>query len=153
MKKIEIYFLIIICLFITGCGKDKVKVVTTLDNFNTVLVSKNFTVNSNMNAYESVDYIVDSKKAYLDDIEIEMLEYTDSDYSKKVHDNQIESFNLLKNTGAYELNDEGSNYYRYELVSNGYFMISTRVDNTLIYCKTLLENKETVEEIFNELGY
>ena len=48
---------------------------------------------------------------------------------------------------------KGKNYYRYELVSNGYYMINTRVDNTLIFCKVMLNDKETVDEILDELGY
>ena len=32
-------------------------------------------------------------------------------------------------------------------------MISTRVDNTLIFCKTLITNKEVIEKIYNEIGY
>lgn len=153
MKKLSVYLLMIMCLFMTGCGEDKVKVSVTLDDFNTVLTNKGFTVNDNMNAYSGVDYIIDSKKAILDDIEIEMVKYSNSDYAGKVLDSQIDSFNLLKSTGAQEKKDKGSNYYRYSLVSNGRYMISTRVDDTLVFCKTLLENKEIVEEIYNELGY
>ena len=153
MKRISIYFLLIVCLFVTGCGTDKVKEVATLDKFDNVSVNNSFVVNDNMESYKNVDYIVEAKKAVLNDIEIEMIKYTSSDYAKTVHDGQIDSFNLLKNTGAYEEKNKGSNYYRYVLVSNGYYMVSTRVDDTLVFCKTLLVNKETVEKIYEELGY
>lgn len=153
MKRISIYFLMIVCLFVTGCGTDKVKEVATLDEFDNVSVNNSFVVNDNMESYKNVDYIVEAKKAVLNDIEIEMIKYTNSDYAKTVQDGQIDSFNLLKNTGAYEEKDKGNNYYRYALVSNGYYMISTRVDDTLVFCKTLLGNKETVEKIYEELGY
>jgi len=106
-----------------------------------------------MKAYQNVDYIVGSKIAKYDDIEIELVKYTDSDYAKKVQDSQIESFNLLKSTGASEKKNKGSNYYKYVLISNGYYMISSRIDNTLIFCKTSLGNKGAVEKLFNELGY
>lgn len=153
MKRISIYFLMIVCLFVTGCGTDKVKEVATLDEFDNVSVNNSFVVNDNMESYKNVDYIVEAKKAVLNDIEIEMIKYTSSDYAKTVHDGQIDSFNLLKNTGAYEEKDKGNNYYRYALVSNGYYMVSTRVDDTLVFCKTLLGNKETVEKIYEDLGY
>lgn len=153
MKKLSIYFLIIVCLFMTGCGNDKEKVVITLDDFDKTLTDKGFTVYDNMDDYSEFDYIVMAKVAVLDDIEIEMIKYTTNDYAVKVQDSQIENFNLLKNTGAYEDKEKGSNYYKYVLVSNNRYMINSRVDDTLIFCKTLLENKEKVEEIYSELGY
>ena len=125
----------------------------TIDDFSTITSNNNFVVNSNMDNYKNIDYIVDSKKAILDGMEIEMVKYTDSDSAKKVQDGQIDSFNLLKNTGAYEEKNKGSNYYRYVLVSNGYYMISVRVDDTLIFSKTALENKEIIEKIYDQFGY
>ena len=135
MKKLSIYFLMVMCLFMTGCGEDKEKVVITLDDFETTLTGHGFTVSDNMGAYSNVDYIVDAKKAVLDDIEIEMVKYTDSEYATKVQDSQIESFNLLKSTGAHENKEKGSNYYKYILVSNGRYMVNTKVEDTLVFCK------------------
>ena len=149
MKKLSICLLFIMCLFITGCGS--VKDVISLEDFGTVVTDKGFVVY--LQDYSSVNYINEARLAKVDGIEIEMINYTDSKYAKQVQDEQIESFNLTKTTAAWEHKDKGKNYYRYELVSNGYYMINTRVDNTLIFCKTLLENKEKVENIFNELGY
>ena len=65
----------------------------------------------------------------------------------------LDSFNLLKSTGASEKKDKGDNYYKYFLISNNYYMVSSRVDNTLIFCKTLLTNKEEVDKVLDELGY
>ena len=103
--------------------------------------------------YTGVSYINEARIASMEGVEIQMINYTEAKYAEKVQNEQIESFNLLKTTGAWEKKDSGKNYYRYEIVSNGYYMINTRVDNTLIYCKTLLENKDTVQSLFNELGY
>lgn len=164
MKKLSIYLLILGCLFITGCGEDKVKEVATIDEFDTAVMSKNFSI-SDEDKYPDVDYILDYSVAYYDgngngysdndttDILIEMVKYSDSDYADKAQSNHIESFNLLKTTAAYEENDKGSNYYRYVLVSNNRYMISVRVDDTLVFCKTMLQNKELVDEIFDEIDY
>ena len=97
MKKLSIYFLIIVCLFMTGCGNDKEKVAITLDDFDKTLTDKEFTVYDNMDDYSGIDYIVMAKKAVLDDIEIEMIKYTTNDYAVKVQDSQIENFNLNVN--------------------------------------------------------
>ena len=153
MKKLSVYLLLIGFLLITGCGSNKVKEVATLDTFERVSINQGFTVNDNMEMYKDVDYILESKKAIYDDIEIEMVRYTDSDYATRAQDNHIESFNLLKNTGAFVEKEKGSNYYSYALVSNGRYMISTKVGETLLFSKTMLKNKEKVDALINALGY
>ena len=82
-----------------------------------------------------------------------MIKYTDNESAEKVLEGHIESFNLLKSTGASEKDTKGDNYHKYFLVSNNRYMISVRVENTLVFCKTLITNKETVDKVLNELGY
>lgn len=151
MKKINIYLLIIMCLFIGGCTSNKTKEPTTLENFSTELTNNNFQVV--LGDYSNIDYIIESRIGTINDIQIEMIKYTDSDYANKVHEEHIESFNLLKSTGAAEVKDKGKNYYKYSLVSNGYYMISSRIDDTLIFCKTSINNKSQVDSIYTKLGY
>lgn len=153
MKKLSISLLLIICLFMTGCGEPKTKELITLDDFSMILANNNFSISDNNDSYGNVSYIEGSMKAVLDDIEIEMIDYTDNKSAEKVLEGHIESFNLLKNTGAHEKNTKGDNYHRYFLVSNNKYMISARVQDTLIFCKTDLDNKDMVDKIFEELGY
>lgn len=153
IKNLGALLLVIICLFITGCGTNKTKEVATLDEFDNIASNKNFIVSDNMGLYSGVDYILESRKAVYEDIEIEMVKYSDSDYAKKALDNHIESFNLLRSTGAYEAEDKGKNYKSYELISNGRYMFSIRVEDTLIFGKVMLEDKEIAQEIIDELGY
>lgn len=151
MKKLNICLLVIVCLFMVGCTSNKTKETTTLENFSTELSNNNFQVV--LKDYSNIDYIVESRVGTYNDIEIEMIKYTDSSYADKVHGEHIESFNLLKSTGAAEVKDKGKNYYKYSLVSNGYYMISSRVDDTLIFCKTSINNKDLVDSIYTNLGY
>ena len=106
-----------------------------------------------MDTYSSVDYILDSRKAVDGDTEIEMVVYIDSETADKALNYHISSFETLKSTAAAEKEKEGKNYHSYFLISNNRYMISTRVDNTLIFSKSMLENKELVEKIISELGY
>lgn len=152
-KNIIISLLLIMIVFITGCSSNKIKVAATLDSFNTVTTNKGFTVTNNTEAYKDVNYITGSMKAIYEDIEIEMVQYSDSETAGLAQDSHIESFNLLRSTGAHEVKDKGKNYYRYALVSNGRYMISSRIDNTLIFCKAMLDDKELVEKIMDELDY
>lgn len=153
MKKLSLCILMLMCFVMSGCGKEKLKEVTTLDEFNTIATNNGFVVNDNMKDYSSLSYINGSKKAVLDDIEIEMVEYTDSDSAEKVLKGHIDNFVVRKSTAAHEKDTKGDNYHRYFLVSNNMYMISARVENTLIFCRTDLDNKETVDKLFEELGY
>jgi hypothetical protein len=110
-------------------------------------------VADNMGSYDGVSYITASKIATSGDISIEMVVYTDSDSAKKVQDNQIESFKKIKNTATTENKEKGANFYKFWMISNGYYMVNSRIDNTLIFCKTPFKNKEKIEAVLNELGY
>ena len=151
MKKI--FLLLCFLLLITGCGSMGSKESINLDSFNTLATESSFTVEDNMNSYLDIDYISGAMKATLDDITIEMIIYTDNDNAIKVQNSQIDSFRTIKATGATEHKEKGDNYYKFWMVSNGYYMVNSRVDNTLVFCKTLLKNKEKVEELFDSLGY
>ena len=155
MKKLGVFLLMALCLFMTGCGEDKTKEVATLDEFATIASNNNFVVTDNSSNYSTVSYINSSRKATYnnDTIEMEMIEYSDSESAEKVLEAHIESFNLLKSTAAHEKDTKGDNYHKYFLVSNNMYMVSARVENTLLFCKTNINNKDTVDKIFNELGY
>ena len=153
MKKFGICLVLVMFLFMSGCKSSESKIVTSLDNFESVLKNEGFEVYNKTDSFKSIGYINGSMRATLDAVVIEMFEYTDSDTAKKILSEHVESFNLLKSTGAHEIKEEGQNYQRYGLVSNGYFMISVQVDNTVIFCKTFLDNKEMIDNIYNKLGY
>ena len=82
-----------------------------------------------------------------------MIVYDDNEKAEKVQLSHIESFDLLKTTGAQAKKEKGNNFYHYSLISNNRYMASTRIDNTLIFCKVMVEDKELVESLINELGY
>ena len=153
MRKIGIYFILMMFLFITGCKSSESKIVTSLDNFESVLTNENFTVTDKSDKYSEISYITGTKQAISGHLIIEMFEYTDVETAQKVHSEHIKNFNLLKSTGAHEINNQGQNFYKYALVSNGYYMISVQVDNTVIFCKAFLDNKTTIDGIFDKLGY
>lgn len=151
-KRYFILLGLVICLILTGCGGGSKEVKSTSD-FNTIASNNGFTVNDNMSTYSGNDYITGAMVATTSDITIEMVIYDSVENANKVQEGQIDSFNLLKSTGASEKKDKGDNYYKYFLISNNYYMVSSRVDNTLIFCKTLLTNKEEVDKVLDELGY
>lgn len=152
MKKIYLITLLILSIFITGCSKESKEVITT-DSFNTLAESNNFTYEDNSSSYSKYSYILNASIAKYNDISIEFITYDTEENAKKVQDSQIKSFNTLKSTGAAETKNKGKNYYKYILISNNYYMISSRINNTLIFCKTPLTNKDNVEKLINSIGY
>ena len=59
----------------------------------------------------------------------------------------------MRGTGTELHNDEGKNYRKFWMISNGYYMVSSRIDNTLIFAKVLLENREKVDSVLEDMGY
>ena len=155
MKKINLFLLIISILLFTGCGNDiKNKEIKSIENFNQVAINNGFNVNDNKENYTEYNYIIKASIAtFGSDITIEMIEYDNKENAIKVQQSQINNFALLKSTGAKEKNIKGDNYHKHYLISNNHYMVSTRVENTLIFCKTLLINKDKVDNILDELEY
>lgn len=152
MKKI--YLLLIILMFgVTGCTNDKVRDMASLDKFSSVALSNNFEVSSNMDSYDDVDYILNAMVAKLGTDEVHMVQYKDIDSAKTVQEKQIEQFNVRKSTGASINKDKGSNYYKYVMISNNMYMVSSRIDNTLVFCMVSLDSKDSVIKVMDEIGY
>ena len=53
----------------------------------------------------------------------------------------------------YSVTDANQSFFYVMIISNNKYMASTRIDNTLIFCKVMVEDKELVESLINELGY
>lgn len=152
MKRVKYLVAIFMCLLLVGCGGGK-KEVGTVDSFESAAVENKFMFLDNLGSYPDVDYIKEAKKAILDSTVVEMIVYKDEKNAKKVQEEQIENFRTIKNTATTEHKDDGGNYYKFWMVSNGYYMVSSRIDNTLVFCKTQLENKEKVEAILKKMNY
>ena len=152
MKKFIIFCL---CLLLVGCTNEsnESKVVRSVQDFENASVSNGLNVVDNINSYMGVNYISDAKLASLNNLSLEMVVYTDTDSAIKVQNEQIDIFKTIKNTATTENKEKGTNYYKFWMVSNGYYMINVRVENTLIFCKKPLNNKEKVESILENLGY
>lgn len=153
MKKVSFLVIGLFCLILVGCGISSKKDVGNIDSFESATKNNEFIFLDNMGSYPDVKYIKEAKKAILDSTVIEMIVYDSEKNAKKVQDEQIENFKTIKNTATTEHKDEGKNYYKFWMVSNGYYMVSSRIENTLVFCKTALDNKEKVETVLQEMGY
>ena len=114
MKKISLLVLIFCVFLLTACG-GKSKDVKGINDFEAACTNLDFTVNDNKVNYPE-EYIIDTKIATLNDIEIQMFVYSDSEYATKVQNGNIESFLQLKSTGNIITKDKGKNYYKYTMI-------------------------------------
>lgn len=155
MKKISLYMLCFICLMLVGCGNNKTKEIGTLDKFQSACVANGFSYEDRLSEYQAqnITYITGAIRGILEDATIEMVIYDSAESADKTQKQHIASFMNIKGTGATAHKDKGKNYYKFSMVSNGYYMVSSRIDNTLIFSKTLLANKEKIESILNEMNY
>jgi len=151
MKKRGIFLFVLVLLLVTGCG-NKVKEVGSLDNFRYITTEKGLSVEDNMSSY-TADYLKGALIAKNDDLTIEMVVYDTSDNASKVQDGHVSSFANMKSTNNVIKKDSGKNYYKYTMITNGYYLVTSRIDNTLIFTKTLLESKEMVDNILENMGY
>lgn len=155
MKKISLYILCLVCLVLAGCGSSKTKEVGSLDKFQSACVNNGFSYQDKLSEYQekNITYITGAILGSLDNTEIEMVVYDTPESADKTQKQHIASFMNIKSTGATAHKEKGKNYYKFTMVSNGYYMVSSRIDNTLVFSKTLLANKEKIENILNEINY
>jgi len=153
MKKIKLFLLLILVGGLLGCSSNEEKVAIDTTKFETTLINNGFATIDNSSTYKNETYILNAYKGTYQEVAIEFIEYSSSENAEKVLQKQIETFNLRKSTGASTTNQEGKNFHKYILISNNYYMISVRVDNTLVFSSTPLANKDIIENIFNSIGY
>ena len=152
MKRINLVCLAIICLLLVACGGGS-KNVSTLEKFKEITLNNDFSVNDNLNYYQNYNYITGSYVAANENYTIEMVTYKDKDSAKKSFENITNKFKEMRGSGATPKTSKGDNYETYKMVSNNYYMLATRVENTIIFTKAPLTYKDTVDKVFNDMGY
>ena len=152
MKKIKILLIVLTLLLVTGCNTGKSKEAKSMNDFYNVATEKKFVVSDNMANY-TVDYIKEAMIATVDGISLEMITYDSEDNAIKIQNEHIKSFMNRKSTNARIKKEKGKNYYKYSMISNGYYLVSNRVENTLIFTTTVLENRDKVDSVLTEMGY
>ena len=152
MKKFSLLLLLFSCFILTACNNE-VKENKTLNDFEKICNSLNIEVKDNLQNYTTDSYILGSRLATVNGYDVEMIIYDTVDNAKKVQDEQIDTFMKYRGTFVTSIKNKGKNFYEYKLVSNGYYMVSSRIDNTLVFAQIPIDYQDSVDKLLNELGY
>ena len=126
---------------------------------------KNYIGKQGFDVYNALDYLPDStfkegiKVGYLThknndkDFQINFFEFLTETYTMYSYYNEVITIEKNNNEELVENNINTSNYSKYTALSNEYYYVMIRIDNTVIYTKTDKDNKQIVDNLLQELGY
>lgn len=158
MRKGKVLLLGVICLLLVGCGtkskdKEESKETTLINNFEKASVKNEFIFLDNKGSYLDNNNVINAKKAILDDVVVEMVIYKDKKSAEKAQDEQIKNYKNEANESAKEKKKEGKNSYKFILEYDNFYIVSSRIDNTIVFCRTVNQNKKKVDAVLKELKY
>ena len=152
LKRIGMLAICIMALFtLTGCEN---KDVISKDDFISEAKKNDLITVDVTSQYSSYEYIKSATIAKnSNEWQIEFYVLDDADNAKSMFNTNKNIFENSKDNNSAELSKNMGNYSIYELISDGYFMYISRVENTLLYVKVKTTYKDTVKAIIKELGY
>lgn len=151
MKKsfIKIITILFISFVSWGCTT---KEVLTPNAFAAILKNNGFDIVNLTEQYKNNNdiknvYIGKSNKGY----QIEYFILKDEETaSNLLNENASEITNSINTT---QTKREGDNYLKYIFVSNEYYFVVSKVDNTLIYVEASLDNQEEINNLLEQMNY
>jgi uncharacterized protein YpmB len=87
------------------------------------------------------------------DFEIEFYKVAEEDQAIRAYNQNKGDFELEKVSASIETNIEIGNVSKYSLLSNGKFMVISRIQDTFIYVNASDQYKGQIEGILKDLGY
>lgn len=155
MKKLKLIFSTFIFIFLfllTGCMK---KEAITSENYQTTMEAKNFTVVEATSQFSNYGYVKKALVALSSDssYQIEFYELDNEENAKGFYDTNQKQFEENEGEMSYSRKTNIANYSKYVLVSDGYYKVVSRIDNTVVYLNVPEDKKTEVEGILEELGY
>lgn len=139
--------LIIMVIFISGCGK---KEIIKNSEFSAILTKEGFSVTDVTNFME--DYSVKSVYAANNgSYQIEYYIFENEKVASEAYKNNKKTFDSGKKIKGKEKTGDGYQKYTQEL-SDQYNNL-TRVKNTLIYASVNIEHKSNLKKMIKKLGY
>lgn len=138
---------------VVGCAATKKAL--TAEDFENKTKEKGLLVVDVKDQFSQYDFITKATVAVNQEEgwQIEHYELKTLSDAKSMYNKNKSDFEKAKTNKNKETNMEVGNYSKYILETDTEFMLLTRVDETLVYIKTPIENKDKVVEIVKDLGY
>ncbi len=150
LKKLSLLLIVILlCVSLVGCGE---KVAKTPEEFNDFMESKDFTVADSTLFAQTVVTSKTVLTALNDNYVIEFYELNCNDTSKEFYNLNKEAF-LSEESSNTTTEITGSNFDYFDMTNDSGFRMTSRIDNTVIYCYTEAEYKDEVIKLVKEFGY
>ena len=96
--------------------------------------------------------VIDSYTAKKDNYEIKFY-FTSRELANKNFGRIKREYESNKDSLSVETNVSVEKYEKYTLTTSEYYMVVTKIDTTLMFAKVQKEYKDSVNNIFNKLGY
>ena len=150
MKKKSTFLLLIIMIILTGCSKNSL---TTAD-FKTIAEKKGFMLTDVTNEYKSANFVQEGTVAEsVDGWQIEFYILDSEENAINMFNINKDDFEKNKSEAFVSKSSHSSNYSKYSLTSDEYYMYIVRIDNTFLYTKVMIEYKESAKKLIQNLGY
>lgn len=151
MKKYFIKIITIIFILLANCGCTNKSVLSTTA-FSSVLKSHDFEIIDITNQYSkepNIDkvYIGKNKDKY----QIEYFIILNEETAKTIFNENIKAYNNLSGTTKTKV--EGNNFIKYTFLTNSYYVVISKVENTFIYIEAPIDYKNEIDIILEEMNY
>lgn len=141
---------------ITGSDKKEI----TAEEFKNVISAKNFTINVPQDALtEEAITNAGITKGYLtreiedQEYRINFFEFKDENSEQYLYYDAINTIRLEDNGNIKETLEKSMNHTKYTALTNGKYMVVSRIGNTLIWATIDADEKQKLIDLLNEIGY
>lgn len=159
IKSLVSISLILIMIFaLTGCGSLNRTAINT-DTFISTAESKEYEVIDILEEYKDIEAIEKATVALKSEdgenilYQIEFYELDAADSAMLMFNENKDLFESKTSTAVMETTVNLGNFSKYSVISNGKYMVVSRIDNTIVFVDVDKEYKDTVNEFLEAIGY
>ena len=151
MKKKVFILGIIALIFLTGCNN---KTAITTDIFTEKAKENGLLITDAISQFKDATFIKNATIAQsVDGWQIEFYILEDENYASSMFEKNKLTFESEKTNTSIEKRINGKSNNRYELTTNNSYMYLSRIDNTLLYMKSDISNKDNIKSFVKILNY
>lgn len=147
LLKVLLFSMMVFCL--TGCGE---KEFLNSETFETTIKEKSYFT---YDATENHEGVSKGMVAMSPDMmyQLEYYETADETSAVSLYDKIYQSATSTKASGDADTTEEDANYKKYTLTTANSYIVISRIENTIIYVNSSVDQKDNVNNVLTELGY